>query len=401
MTDLVRRRIIQSAGAAAALGPVAAWNTTAQPSKADIVIAAAQPVTGVFSTPGGYLNAGLGDYIAWRNATGGVLGRKLRYVWEDSSFKIDQAVAIFKKLMASEKPSFFYLDNTGTCKAVAQDAIASESVMTSSPSLAAVVADPAAMPHHFIAGPTYGAMHEILMEYIARDWRGGSSKPSVALIYTDSEFGRDGIPASKARAEKLGIPITAEIVTKVAGIDVTAEVARLRRAKPDIVIFQGFVVTPIPEFVRQMREAGLSSQVMGTIWSSDKPLLDALSAMNESYMGVVPYRYSHDAESKMMTTMREYVAKTRPEMSFISHFYVNAWLAGMVFAEVAEQCIKAGKPLKLPHMKAALESMKEWDTGGLTGPLADLSRHQIASGRVYRLERTSKRMEPVSGWIKV
>jgi branched-chain amino acid transport system substrate-binding protein len=73
----------------------------------------------------------------------------------------------------------------------------------------------------------------------------------------------------------------------------------------------------------------------------------------------------------------------------------------MVFAEVAEQCIKAGKPLKLPHMKAALESMKEWDTGGLTGPLADLSRHQIASGRVYRLERTSKRMEPVSGWIKV
>jgi branched-chain amino acid transport system substrate-binding protein len=401
MTDLVRRRIIQSAGAAAALGPVAAWNTTAQPSKADIVIAAAQPVTGVFSTPGGYLNAGLGDYIAWRNATGGVLGRKLRYVWEDSSFKIDQAVAIFKKLMASEKPSFFYLDNTGTCKAVAQDAIASESVMTSSPSLAAVVADPAAMPHHFIAGPTYGAMHEILMEYIARDWRGGSSKPSVALIYTDSEFGRDGIPASKARAEKLGIPITAEIVTKVAGIDVTAEVARLRRAKPDIVIFQGFVVTPIPEFVRQMREAGLSSQVMGTIWSSDKPLLDALSAMNESYMGVVPYRYSHDAESKMMTTMREYVAKTRPEMSFISHFYVNAWLAGMVFAEVAEQCIKAGKPLKLPHMKAALESMKEWDTGGLTGPLADLSRHQIASGRVYRLERTSKRMEPVSAWIKV
>lgn len=401
MTDILRRRIVQSVGASVAFGPLLARQTIAQTSKPDIVIAAAQPVTGAFSTPGNFMNAGLSDCISWRNSRGGVLGHKLRYVWEDSGFKVDQSVTIFKKLMASEKPSFFYLDNTGSCKAVAQDAIASGSVMTSSPSLAGVLADPVAMPHHFIAGPTYSAMHEILMEYIARSSRGGSSKPSVALVYTESEFGRDGIPASKARAEKLGIPIVAEIVTKVTGMDVTAEVARLRRAKPDIVVFQGYVVAPIPEFVRQMREAGLSSQIMGTIWSSDKTLLDALSAANESYMGVVPYRYAHDTESQMMTTMREYVAKTRPEMPFISHFYVNAWLAGMVFAEVAERCIKAGKPLKLPHMKEALESMKEWDTGGLTGLLADLSRHQIASGRLYRLDTAAKRMEPASGWIKV
>jgi branched-chain amino acid transport system substrate-binding protein len=400
MTDILRRRIVQSAVASATLGPLMAPQAGAQRGKADIVIAAAQPVTGVFSTPGSYLNAGLGDFVAWRNSKGGVQGHKLRYVWEDSSFKVDQAVTIFKKLMASEKPSFFYLDNTGSSKAVAQDAIAAGTVMTSSASLAAVMADPVAMPHHFIAGPTYGAMHEILMEYIARTSR-GATKPTVALVYTESEFGRDGIPASKARAEKLGIQIVAEIVTKVSGMDVATEVSRLRRAKPDIVIFQGYVVAPIPEFVRQMREAGLNSQIMGTIWSSDKPLLDALGAMNESYMGVVPYRYSYDADSQMMTTMREYVAKTRPEMTFISHFYVNAWLAGMVFAEIAERCIKAGKPLKLPNMKAALESMKDWDTGGLTGLLADLSRHQIASGRLYRLDNSTKRMEAASGWIKV
>ena len=396
---ITRRRILQTLGAGTTLAVPALGRS--QSTKADIVIAAAQPVTGVFSTPGSYLNAGLGDFIAWRNSQGGVAGHKLRYVWEDSAFKTDQAATIFKKLMASEKPSFFYLDNTGSCKAVAQDAIASGTVMTSSASLAAVVADPVAMPHHFIAGPTYGAMHEILMEYIARSARASTTKPTVALVYTESEFGRDGIPASKARAEKLGIPIVAEVVTKVAGMDVSGEVARLRRAKPDIVIFQGYVVAPIPEFVRQMREAGLQSQVMGTIWSSDKPLLDALLAMNESYMGVVPYRYSHDTESKTMNTIREYVARTRPQMSFVSHFYTNAWLAGMVFAEIAERCIKAGKPLKLPNMKAALESMTDFDTGGLTGLLADLSRHQMASGRLYRLDTASKRMEPASGWIKV
>jgi branched-chain amino acid transport system substrate-binding protein len=394
--------MLQAAGAGAAIAaPLLGRTAFGQSSKADIVIAATQPVTGPFSTPGGYLNAGLGDFVAWRNSQGGVLGHRLRYVWEDSSFKTDQAVTIFKKLMASEKPSFFFLDNTAGCKAVAQDAIAAGTVMTSSASLASAVADPVAMPHHFISGPTYGAMHEILMEYLARASRASATKPTVALVYTESEFGRDGIPASKARAEKLGIPVVAEIVTKVSGMDVTAEVARLRRVKPDFVIFQGYVVTPIPEFVRQMREAGLQSQVMGTIWSSDKPLLDALLAMNESYMGVVPYRYSHDTESSMMATIRERVASTRPQMGFVSHFYTNAWLAGMVFAEIAERCIKAGKPLRLPHMKAALESMRDFDTGGLTGLLADLSRHQMPSGRLYRLDAKTKRMEPASGWIKV
>lgn len=400
MINIRRRRIVQTIGAAATIGPLVSQHAGAQASRADIVIAAGQPVTGVFSTPGSYLHAGLGDFVAWRNANGGVQGRKLRYVWEDSGFKVDQAVTIFKKLMAQEKPSFFYLDSTGACKGVAQDAIDAGTVMTSAPSLAAVMADPVAMPHHFIAGPTYGAMHEVLMEYIARSARGASAMPKVALVYTESEFGRDGIPASKARAEKLGIPIVTEITTKVTGMDVTAEVAKLRRARPDIVVFQGYVVTPIPEFVRQMREAGLNAQVMGTIWSSDKPLTDALAAMNESYMGVVPYRYSHDTESKTMNTIREYVTKTRPNYTFVSHFYVNAWLAGMVFTEVAERCIKANKPLTLPNMKAALESMKDWDTGGLTGLLADLSKHQIASGRLYRLDVASKRMEPASGWIK-
>ncbi|MDB5871676.1 MAG: transporter substrate-binding protein [Ramlibacter sp.] len=398
MVNLTRRQVTQAIGAAA-LGCAPGLRAAPAGSKPDIVVAAAQPVTGVFSTPGSYLNAGLGDFVAWRNSQGGVLGHKLRYVWEDSSFKVDQSATIFKKLMASDKPSFFYLDNTGAARAVAQDAIASGTVMTSSPSLAGLLADPAAMPHHFIAGPTYGAMHEVLMEYIARSSQ-GSAKPNVALVYTESEFGRDGIPASKARAQKLGIPVVAEVVTKVTGMDVSAEVARLRRAKADIVVFQGYVVTPIPEFVRQMREAGMNSQVMGTIWSSDQPLLDALAAMNESYMGVVPYRYAYDTESSTMKTIRDYVAKTRPTMSFVSHFYVNAWLAGMVFAEVAERCIRAGKPLTLPNMKRALESMKDWDTGGVTGLLADLSRHQIASGRLYRLDVPSRKMEPASGWIR-
>jgi branched-chain amino acid transport system substrate-binding protein len=52
-------------------------------------------------------------------------------------------------------------------------------------------------------------------------------------------------------------------------------------------------------------------------------------------------------------------------------------------------------------MKAALESMKEWDTGGIIGLLADFSSHQIPIGRMYAYDPDKKTMEPASGWIKV
>lgn len=400
MTDFTRRKIVQSVGAAAALGPFAIGSSQAQAHKGDIVIGASQPITGVFSFAGVAMNMGLNDFCAWKNSKGGVMGRKLKYVSEDSGFKLDQGVAIFKKIMAAEKPNFFYGDSTQWVKAVTQDAVSAGTIMTSSTSLASVVADPATVPQNFVPGPTYPRLHEILMEYIART-HSGANKPRIAYVYADTEFGRDGIPGGKARAQKLGLPIVEEIVTKQAGIDVAPEVAKLRRARPDIVIFQGYILAPMPEFVRQMREAGLNPQIMGTAWGLDRPAYEALGALGVNLTGAAMYRYGHETDSDMINNMRDYLAKNRPDVKHISPFFISSWLSGMVFAEIAERCIKANKPLTLPNMTAALASMKEWDSGGIFGALVDYSSHQAPIGRIYTFDPAKKTMEPASGWIKV
>ena len=398
--QMKRRRIVQTLGAAATLGPFAIGSSQAQAHKGDIVIGAAQPITGVFSFAGVAMNMGLNDYCAWRNSKGGVAGRKLKYVAEDSGFKLDQSVTIFKKIMAAEKPSFFYGDSTPWVKAITQDAVAAGTVMTSSTSLATVVADPVNTPQHFVPGPTYPRLHEILMEYIARTYSSGP-KPRIAYVYADTEFGRDGIPGGKARAQKLGLPIVEEIVTKQSGIDVAPEVAKLRRSRPDIVIFQGYILSPMPEFVRQLAEANLHPKIMGTAWGLDKPAYDALAKLNVNLAGASMYRYGHETDSTMINNMREYLAKNRPDLKHIAPFYVSTWLTGMIFAEIAERSIRANKPLTLPHMKAALESMTQWDSGGIFGQLADLSSHQIPLGRIYQYDAAKQAMEPASGWIKV
>jgi hypothetical protein len=141
MTHFTRRKVVQALGATATLGPFAIGSSYGQAHQGDVVIGAAQPITGVFAFAGVAMNNGLNDFVQWKNAHGGVAGHKLRYVVEDSGFKVDQSAAIFKKIMASEKPTFFYGDGTQWVKAVAQDAIASNHVMTSSTSLATAVAD--------------------------------------------------------------------------------------------------------------------------------------------------------------------------------------------------------------------------------------------------------------------
>lgn len=399
MKNISRRAVVQGIGASA-LAPLMIGQGIAQAQPSDIVIGAAQPITGVFAFAGVFLHQGLNDFVQWKNAKGGVQGRKLRYVAEDSGFKVDQGVAVFKKIMAAEKPNFFYCDGTPLLKAVTRDAVDSNHVITSSPSLAAVSADVAQMPQNFVPGATYSRLHEVLMEHINSTWK-GAEKPRIAYVYTEAEFGIDGIPAAKARAAKLGLPIVVEVVTKQAGVDVTTEVAKLRRARPDIVVFQGYINAPMPEFARQMKEAGMNVEIYGTAWGLDKRAFDSLGDQGVQLTGVSLYATGEETSAPMIKEVREYLAKNRPEMKHISPFYLSSWFSGMVFAEIADRCIAAKKPLDLPNMKAALESIKGWDTGGLIGLPVDLSKHEVAAGRVIRFNPDKKIMEPVGNWIKV
>jgi branched-chain amino acid transport system substrate-binding protein len=401
-TDMTTRRNALKATAVAAGLSALGMPFRALAQGNELVVGAAPPITGVFAFAGVGLNNGLSDYCDWHNETkGGIAGRRLRYVAEDSGYRMDQAMAVFKKIMAAHRPPVFYGDSTAWAKAAASEVRQLGSTMTCSPSYASELADPRNVPYYFMAGPTYAAMCEILLEYINRQGSGGT-KPTVDIVYSDTEFGRDPIPAAKAHAQKLGLNVVQEIVTRPGSADVSAEVARLRRARPDYVIFHGYVLAPIPEFIRQLREAGLTNtRFMGTIWSMDTSTAEAMGPTGEGWMGGMPYRYGYDTQgAPMMQTMNDFAKKKRPNTNFVNTFYTHGWLVGMSFAEIMERCLKDNKPLTGENMKVALESMTNWDTGGITGQPVDYRGHQIAAGRIYRFDATKKQFEPASDWIK-
>eukprot|EP01136_Pigoraptor_vietnamica_P010722 Opistho-1_new@48700 len=96
--SIQRRSILAAAAAAAALvtGPVRAQGE-------DIVLGGSIPMTGVFAFAGIGINAGIQDDVKMVSDAGSIKGRKLRYVPEDTGYKVDASVAAFKKITSANK----------------------------------------------------------------------------------------------------------------------------------------------------------------------------------------------------------------------------------------------------------------------------------------------------------
>jgi len=364
----------------------------------EIKIGACQPITGRFAFAGVNINAGLQDYINYANEMKLVKGKKLVYIYEDTGYDTDKAVATFKKIMAKDNPVIMYGESTGQGKAIAPELNSRYKVLYGSTSFSSELADPKNHPYSFVSGPTYSDMFGILLEYISKQAK-GKARPKVAFFYSDTEFGKDPIPYARKRAKELGIDVAAEVVTKVGAVDVTTEVLALKKAQPDYCIFQGYVLAPIPEVIRAAKDFGLKTTFMGIFWSMDKSIIDKLGADAEGYMGVNPYAYYYE-NAPGIAAMRKYNERVHPSEKYRPNSYIQGWFTGMVYVEAINKVLAENKLVTGDNLKDALPKIRNWDTGGISGMVTFID-NKAAVGRVYRANVQKGIFEPVSDWIYV
>ncbi|MGQ2996358.1 MULTISPECIES: ABC transporter substrate-binding protein [Variovorax] len=388
-TPVLRRRELIVAAGAALAAPLSVYAQSGE----DIVIGGSIPMTGVFAFAGIGINAGIADYVKIVNDGGGIKGRKLRYVPEDTGYKVDVSVATYKKITSQNKVNLYYGDSTGFSKTINPELDRSGQILMAGASFATELNDPAKYPNQFLVGPDYTEMIGILLRHIAKEKPGAK----VAFVYSDSEFGRDPIESSEAAAKKLGLTVPVKIMTPAGSVDVSTEVIKLRRAAPDYTIFHGYVLAPIPEFVQQGKQMGMTTKWMGTFWTMDSSTVMKMGEAGDGFMGVMPYRYYYDTSAK--APMLEKIRALRPE--YQSTAYTQGFLTAMLFTEAAKRTLDAGKPLDGKNLKAALNSIKDFDTGGLIGVPITIKGNSIPVGRVYRADMKAQKMVAASDWISL
>lgn len=391
MNFRISRRGAMAAALAACVSLAAGAPARAQ--QGDIVLGGSIPLTGVFAFAGVAINNGIQDYLKIVNDAGGISGRKIKYVFEDTGYKLDASVAVFNRIASQEKISLYYGDSTGFSKTINAELVRRGTILMAGASFATELNNPKDFPNQFIAGPDYSEMVGILLEYIAKT----TPKARIALVNSDTEFGRDPLAATEAKAKALGLTVVEKIVTPPTSVDVSTEVLKLRRANPDYTIFHGYILAPLPEFMSQAKQLGLKTKFMGTFWSMDNNIWAKSAEVADGFMGVMPYRYYFDTEGK--SPMLDQIRKMRPE--YQSTGYIQGFLTAMLLVEAAKRTLAANKELTGANLKAALNSIKDFDTGGIIGVPISIPGNTIPIGRVYQYDGKNQRMVPVSDWINL
>ena len=80
---------------------------------------------------------------------------------------------------------------------------------------------------------------------------------------------------------------------------------------------------------------------------------------------------------------------------------MQGMLTAMLMTEAADRTLAAGQELTGPNLKAALNSLKDFDTGGIMGVPISIPGNSIPVGRIYKMDFAQKKMVPASDWIRL
>jgi branched-chain amino acid transport system substrate-binding protein len=389
-----RRKILGSLGAGALASTFPApWVRGLRAQEAsEIPVAIASPMTGVFAFAGIEGTDGANHFAQYLNERGGIAGRKLRLIVEDTGYQVPQAVAVFNRLVAEYKVPLFLGDSTGFQKTINEE-VNRRGLLLAGASFASEIDDPKKYPLQYMPGPSYSAQVGMLLKHIAATKKGAR----IAFVHSDTEFGRDPIAKSEAYAKTLGLEQVEKIVTPPGSFDVSSEVLKLRRARPEFTVFHGYVMAPIPEFMKQMKEARVETQFMGTFYSSDLGILQKMGDVADGYLGVNAYNYVN--QEGVSGPAMDFIKKVNGG-KYRTNSYLQPWTNLTLGAEAMRRCMESGKEMTGANLKAALNTIKDYDMGGVIGVPISIPGNSLGVGRIFRANLKAGKMDPVSDWIK-
>ena len=149
--------------------------------------------------------------------------------------------------------------------------------------------------------------------------------------------------------------------------------------------------------IKQCVDAGLECLFMGTYYGTSKMVIDSLGEYADRYYGVCPYSFWWQENVPAIRKIREFNAIHHPDVTFRPITYMQGFLAGKVFVEVLRKADSAGR-LNPEGIIAALKSIKNFDTGGLTAPLT-VRNNRFPVARMWKGDPATGTLVPASDWI--
>ena len=317
-------------------------------SKDQIVIGSIQDLSGPVVALGKPINNGMLLRAEQLNAAGGIHGRKLKVVIEDSGYDPKKAVLAAQKLLNQDK-IFAMVGSLGTPVSLATLPLVIEKGV---PHLFPITAhtgnfEPLHKLKFSLSNPYPNTTRIGIQEML-------KMKPykRVAILYQDDEYGMDVVRGAEAALKSAGLALVERTSYKRGATDFSSQMQKLKAANPDLIIL-GTVVRETIGAMAAARQLGYAGDFLGSEAAYQPMVAKAGGKAVEGLYAVstvaTPYRDDPGNSKSLNEWMDAYKARFNEDPDLYS---VYGSMLVDIFARAAE---KAGPNLSPDALVKALE----------------------------------------------
>src|SRR5438132_4499824 len=337
-------------GALAVAGVATAQKETRGVSKTEIVLGMHTDLSGPAATYGVSSSNAVKMRFDEINEKGGIHGRKIKLVVEDTQYQVPRAVQAGTKLIQRDR-IFAMVAGLGTPM---NNALFKDQLDAGVPNLFPLSAARSMFePFHklkFYGAATYVDQVKAGISYFVTK----KGKKAVCAMYQDTDFGKEVLDGIQMQAEKLKLKVVETVTHKPTDQDFSAQVTKLKAAGCDLVVMGTIVRDSIVPYATARKMGWTDVDFLGSAASYDLFVAAAQGGVTEGFyaMGLtaMPYRETLSPQAQAWFDRYKDRYKVDPNIGAVY---------GHVAADLTAVALdKAGPNLSLDSFVKALESIK-------------------------------------------
>ncbi len=231
--------------------------------------------TGAYAPNGIPFANGAADYLTLLNERdGGINGVKIVMEECETGYATDKGVECYERLKGKGPTGAAYFSplSTGITFALTEKVPGDKIPLLTLGYGRSDSRNGAVFPWNFIALGSYWTAADVAIQHVAKEM-GGFDKlkgKKISLVYHDSPYGKEPIPALEARAKKHGFNLKLIPVTHP-GVEQKSQWLSIRQDRPDYVLLWGWGVMNSTSIKEAAAVAYPRDKIIGVWWSGAEP----------------------------------------------------------------------------------------------------------------------------------
>jgi len=286
------------------------------------------------------------------NAAGGIHGRKIKYIVEDTQYQVPRAVQAGNKLINRDK----VLAIVGGLGTPMNNALFKDQLEAGVPNLFPLSAARSMyLPFHklkFYGAASYVDQMRSGVNYFVKQ----KGKKALCAMYQDTDFGKEVMEGIKMQADAMKVKIVEVVTHKPTDQDFTAQVSKLKAAGCDLVGLGTIVRDSIVPYATARKIGWTDVDFLGSAATYDMFVAGAQGGVTEGLyaMGLtdMPYRDTLSPVAQGWYDRYKERFKVDPNIGAVyGHVAADVTVLGLD---------RAGKNLTLDSLVKGLESIKNY-----------------------------------------